>query len=147
MFYKRALIKKENGDFKGAIADYNSAIALDSTYSEAIYNRAFTYKLLGDYTLANNDIDFILELPENQPEHWNMKGNLLILHGDMAEALLCFDRAISYDNNYDEAYYNRGIANLLFNRPIQACNDFEESSRLNYSKAETFLNYICGFLI
>lgn len=143
-FYSRALIKKELGDFSGAILDYDSAIQIDSLYSDAIYNRAFTYKILGDYSNASKDIDLVINLPENRPEYWNMKGNLLILHGDVRASIACFDKAISYDMNYAEAYYNRGVANLLANRPLQGCNDFERSTALGYTRADVIFANFCG---
>lgn len=143
-YYKRALIKKEQGDFSGAILDYDSAIEIDSTYSDAIYNRSFAYKVLGDYSNASKDIDFVIDLPDNRPEYWNMKGNLLILHGDPREAIACFDQALSYDMNYAEAYYNRGIANLLAHRPLQGCEDFERSNALGYERADEIFSNFCG---
>lgn len=143
-YFNRALIKKEQGDFSGAISDYDSAIEIDPTYSQAIYNRSFTYKILGDYTNASRDIDFIIDLPDSRPEYWNMKGNLLILHGDPREAILCFDQAISYDMNYAEAYYNRGIANLLAHRPLHGCEDFERSNALGYTRANVIFSNFCG---
>ena len=73
-----------------------------------------------------------------------MKGNLLILHGDIRGSIVCFDNAISYDMNFAEAYYNRGIANLLANRPLQGCEDFERSSSLGYTRADVVFSNFCG---
>lgn len=144
IYYKRALIRKETGDLEGAIDDYDSAIEIDPNYKAAIYNRAFTHKILGDYTSAQEDIEYIIDLPNDRPEYWNMKGNLMILHGDIRNAIPCFDRAISFDIEYAEAYYNRGIANLLFNRPVQACEDLTRSIELGFENAEVVLKNFCG---
>jgi serine/threonine-protein kinase len=143
-FFKRALIKKEQGDVEGAIEDYNSAITLNPDYTEAIYNRSFAYKVLGDYSSAELDVNQLIELPEDRPEYWNMKGNLLVLHGDLLAAIDCYSRAISYDNEYADAVYNRGIAFLLLNNPFKSCEDLELSIELGYSKAEVILENFCG---
>ena len=145
LYFKRALLKKENGDFEGSISDYNNAIILDSNYSEAVYNRAFTYKIMGDYWNAEKDIDLLIKNHNSRPEYWNMKGNLQILHGNIKEALLSYNQAIYSDLNYSQAYYNRGVANLLLNRQIQACEDFQESLNLGSTKAESIILHFCGY--
>ena len=144
MFFHRALIKKEHGDFDGAIQDYDFAIEIDSAYKQAIYNRAFTYKLAGDYYSAEEDLKFLVNSGDQKPEYWNMKGNILILKGDVFESVACFDNAISYDMNYAEAYFNRAIANLLLFRPLQACDDFQRSIELGYDKAGLMFDNFCG---
>ncbi len=144
-FFKRALIKKEQGNLKGSIVDYGSAIEIDSIYVDAIYNRSIAYKILGDYKNASEDIDFLIEIGEEKPEYWNMKGNLLVLHGDMEEALKAYASAISLNYDYSEAHYNKGIANLLLNRPIRACDDFQKSISLGNQKAEEIVLHFCGY--
>jgi tetratricopeptide (TPR) repeat protein len=144
-YFKRALIKKEKGDYKGSIYDYNKAISLDSNYSEAIYNRSFTYKIRGDYFSAQEDIEELIDDNESRPEYWNMKGNLQVLHGDMQGAVLSFNIAISYDSDYSEAYYNRGVAKLLLNQTIPACEDFQTSIDLGNKKAEEIVLHFCGY--
>ncbi|MFK8037310.1 MAG: tetratricopeptide repeat protein [Crocinitomicaceae bacterium] len=144
-FFKRALIKKEQGNFEGAISDYESAISIDSSYADAIYNRSFTYKILGDYLSAEKDIDLLINDTQDKPEYWNMKGNLLVLHGDIEEAITFYNEAISINYEYSEAYYNRGIANLLLNHTIQACQDFHRSVDLGNPKAEAVILNFCGY--
>lgn len=144
-YFKRALIKKENGNYTGSIADYNSAILLDSSYSEAIYNRSFTYKVLGDNWSAERDIDLLISENENRPEYWNMKGNLQILHGNIEDAIVSYNIALSYNHEYSDAYYNRGIAKLLLNLTVSACDDFQMSIDLGNEKAQEIMLHFCGY--
>lgn len=143
-YFKRALLKKESGDYKGSISDYTSAIAIDSNYSEAVYNRAFTYKVLGNYWDAEKDIDLLIKTQNSRPEYWNMKGNLQVLNGNIVEALLSYNEAISSDLNFSQAYYNRGFAHLLLNNQRKACEDFEVSLNLGNKKAESIIVHFCG---
>ena len=144
-FFKRALIKKEKGDLKGAISDYGAAIAIDSSYVDAIYNRSFAYKVLGDYLNAEKDIDVLIEGSTDRPEYWNMKGNLLVLHGSIKESIKYYNEAISIDIAYSDGYYNRGIAYLLLNNTISACHDFRRSIDLGDDRAEQIIANFCGY--
>ena len=47
--------KSENGDYNGAISDYNKAIEINPNFAEAYYNRAITKYYMGNYIGACED--------------------------------------------------------------------------------------------
>ena len=55
-------MKDENGEFEGAIEDYNKAIALNSKNAMAYFNRGNTYFNLGNKTQACEDWNIAREL-------------------------------------------------------------------------------------
>lgn len=144
-YFKRALIRKEQGDLEGAVDDYSEAIEINPDYEKAIYNRAFTYKLLGNYMEAEDDLNDLKDGLDAEPEFWNLRGNIQVLQGDFSQAIRYYDKAISFDMEYAEAFYNRGIAKLLLNQHEMACEDFEYSINLNYDRAELIYDSFCGF--
>lgn len=138
----RALIKKESGDLNGALQDYSSAIAVNPNNSKALHNRGYVLKLMGDYTSALNDATALVKLDPNTPEHWNLKGNLHFLYNEFEEAIQAFTNAIAMHPEYAEAYYNRGLAQLMNYMLAQGCADLRESEALGYDGAdEVYSNY------
>jgi len=134
----------QEGDFKGALAEYDQAIEMDSFYIDALYNRAFILKYMGDYTNAMRDTELIIKLEPESPQQWNLKGNIQVLFGDYREAINSYKEALNLDPNYAEAFYNRGLAYKMSNQIYEACSDFEESIRLGFSRALQANKNICG---
>ena len=56
------------GDFKGAIEDYNQAIAIDSNYAKAYYNRGVVNLKTSDLMNALNDFKKAIALQADYPE-------------------------------------------------------------------------------
>jgi tetratricopeptide (TPR) repeat protein len=79
-----------------------------------------------------DDARLIVELESESPEFWNLKGNMYILYGEYYEAISCYDKAITQNSNYAEAFYNRGLAFLMSYTPQRGCQDLLESRRLGY---------------
>ncbi|MCH2234124.1 MAG: tetratricopeptide repeat protein [Crocinitomicaceae bacterium] len=143
LFYKRGLIKKETGDLEGAAEDYESASNIDSNHFEAAYNLVFTNILLGEYDEAMTNVSSIKDNEWDNPNYWNLKGNVAILNSQYESAIEFFDMSISYQNDYAQAYYGRGIAYLLTDKPIQACEDFSRSSSYGLTEAEEVQGFFC----
>src|SRR5512141_1029322 len=56
-FYNDGNIKKKSNDFKGAIEDYNKAIAIHPKYSQAYNNRGSAEGSLSDFKKALSDFN------------------------------------------------------------------------------------------
>jgi len=65
--------------YEAAIADYSSALALDSTFSYAWYNRASARMFINDYNGALNDLTMAIHYEPTLAEAYYNKGLLLIL--------------------------------------------------------------------
>lgn len=145
VYFARAMVKKSVGDLEGAIADYDSAQMGDSVYTKALYNRSYTYQLMGDQASAMADAAQIVELEEDDPSSWFLKGNVHLLFAEYKEAVDAYDEAISADPDYAQAYHNRGIAFHMSYRPLQGCEDLERAMQLGYEDSEEAFQYFCGF--
>jgi tetratricopeptide (TPR) repeat protein len=143
-YYMQGTLYSQQGNMSKSLMSYNSALALDSSYSKALFNRSFTWKMMGDFSSAMQDATLIVQIDPESPEYWNLKGNLHLLYADYYEAISCYDRAISLNSEYPEAFFNRGLAHLLSYSPGRGCDDLQVSERLGYKRAEKVINSFCG---
>ena len=65
--------------FEAAISDYSSALALDSTFSYAWYNRASAKMFINDYEGALKDLTTAIHFNPTLAEAYYNKGLLLVL--------------------------------------------------------------------
>jgi tetratricopeptide (TPR) repeat protein len=143
-YYLQGVLLGQKGDIKRSLESYDNALAEDNYYTKALFNRSFTWKMMGDFTKAMDDANTIVELQPESPEYWNLKGNMHMLYADYYEAITSYDNAIMLKPDYAEAYYNRGLAFLMSYTPKRGCEDLNESKRLGYNRAaEAILNF-CG---
>ncbi|MEM6318312.1 MAG: tetratricopeptide repeat protein [Bacteroidota bacterium] len=143
-FFERALVKKAMGDVKGVIADYTTIIKRDApNFLDAHFNRAISYKKIGQWTDALNDLEEILRYQSDDPLTWKVRGNLHLLGGRYTQAIADFTEAINLNSDLGAAYFNRGIAHLLNYNSMTACVDFERSANEGYERAVDKQQYFC----
>lgn len=68
------------------------------------------------------------------------RGSDLLSAGKYTEAIQHFDKAISLNKQYVEAYNNRGIAYFSLRQPNQAISDYTQAITINPQMAECFYN-------
>src|SRR5262249_60612061 len=69
-YFNRGVAENANGDFEGAIADYNRAIELDPKYAAAYSNRGIAKQAKGDLDGAITDFSRAIELdPQDLMAH------------------------------------------------------------------------------
>lgn len=143
-YFARAVLYKQMGDKENALEDYNTVIDMKGeTYLEAFLNRGLTKKMLGDYGGALADFNRIIEeFPQNAELRKN-RGNLQMLFGLNRKAIDDYTKAIELNNNYAEAYYNRGLAFLLMHDKISGCADLDRSIDLGYELGMETRLYFC----
>ena len=127
-----------------ALADYDKALILNDNYNAAFYNRAYTLKVLGEYTRALKDgSEFLFNEPDS-PKAWNLMGNAYAMQSDYLQAIDSYTSAVNLNPEYAEAHYNRGLVNLMSNKYEPGCQDLLEAERLGYDKASLKLQAFCG---
>lgn len=90
----------------------------------------YSLRLINLY-IASNDYDKAIEIlnavvaidPEN-PELWNVKGQLLEAQGDIAGAIGCFEKALNMNPNFALALGNMG--RMYFNQAVEKNNELSE---------------------
>jgi tetratricopeptide (TPR) repeat protein len=144
-YFDRARVRKAQGDRKGALKDYNKVIdQKGETYLEAYLNRGLTRKMLGDYDGALEDINKVLSKDPENPTLYKSRADLYLLFGEQDLALQDYTLAIDLNDNYAEAYYNRGLALLLrFDRKA-GCEDLTRAEQLGFETATEKKKYFCS---
>ncbi len=144
MHFARALTRKSLGDWGGALQDYNKALGFDAGFQQALFNRAVTRKLLGDYDGARRDAEQLLRLSPNDPQIWNLRGNVALLFDQFTEAISHYSQAISMNPDYAEAHHNRGIAYLMRLEPLRGCPDLQISASKGYTPSDQVMAAFCS---
>jgi tetratricopeptide (TPR) repeat protein len=140
----------ENGNYTGALAQFDRAIGLDAKDSWfAFANRGRAHLAVGSYPAALSDFNRAIALNQQYPWPIQVFANRFlgmgrqyawaIAHrgetyrqmGNYEAALADFDRAIALDENYAWAIASRGVAYWLMGNYEAALADFDRAIQLD----------------
>lgn len=150
-------------DFPNAIEDFTKAIQLDNKFFPAYFMRALTYskqleykkaeesqdnndtsplnntknnKLSNiDYEVIKSDLNHVIEIaPDFQYGYYNLASLQTTLR-DYRSALVNYTKAIKIDNNFAEAYYNRGLTNIYIGNNKEGIADLSKAGELGIVSA------------
>jgi tetratricopeptide (TPR) repeat protein len=133
----RGASRHAEGDLRGAVAEFERALATAPDSPEVYNNRGATRHALGDLAGAQADLDRALAINPRYPEAYNNRGIVCHALGDLAGALGDFDRALGLRPRYAEALCNRGITRQAVNDLDGAIADFDRAvgARPDYAEA------------
>lgn len=106
--FNRGRAKRDDGDFRGAIVEFDKAIEIDSRQARYYFHRGVAKQGNGDLDDAIADYGRAIEL---DPEHslvYNNRAAARWTQGDLKGALADYDKAIDVPRRYAGAYINRG---------------------------------------
>jgi tetratricopeptide (TPR) repeat protein len=92
---ERGIKKYEKGDFSGALAEFNAAIAANSKDLEALDNRAMLYFQLGQAKKAFADLNRAIKFYPRDDYSYSKRGEFRRLTGDLAGSLADYLKAVS----------------------------------------------------
>lgn len=129
----RGLAKSFKGDWKGCLADINSALTIAPENAEFLVTRAFTHLHLGDLPSANADFATIERLdPKEGPKAKLQIAQGLISRarsksagGDNAAAIKDLNMVIALFPELGVAYHERGCAKSDLKQYKEAIADFD----------------------
>lgn len=118
-----------------AIAELGKAVAIQKEkqqddYSQAYFQRALLYQMMGKTEEAISDADMVVQLTPNEALGYSLRGALYELGlGDHERAIQDLDKAIELEsrNSLGAAYYHRAEAYVNSSRPgryEQAVQDY-----------------------
>ena len=128
------------GDYKGAIADYDSAIRLKPDYAGAYYNRGLAKGMLGQHFAAIADYDSAIRLKPDYANAYNNRGIVKSNLGQHFAAIADFDSAIRLKPDDADVYYNRGTVKSNLGQHLAAIADYDSTIRLNPDHADAYNN-------
>lgn len=113
------------GDARRAIDEFNDAIALDATYSEAWSGLSRAYRRLGQYDRAIEYIQKAIGLEPGRASFYNSLGTTYARTGDHEAASRAFAEAMRLDPEDDAARFNLALSQFLLERYGEAYRLFE----------------------
>jgi protein O-mannosyl-transferase len=135
--------KYETGDQKGAIADYEQAIALEPRYATPYNNRGAVRLDQQRYGEALADFERAIDLDAKNFVAFYNRGNVYFDYRDLSKALADYEKAIALNPNYADAHYNAGITKILLGNKKDGCWDLSKAWRLGFQKAEEVIQNNC----
>ena len=139
-YFMRGYMKYESGDYRGAIAAFDSAIKLKPDYTEAYSNRGVAKADLGQLNAALADFDIAIRLKPDYAEAYYNRGVVKVDLGQPNAAISDYNTAIRLKPDYAEAYYNRGVVKADLGRPNAAISDYDTAIRLKPDYASAYVN-------
>lgn len=140
-YFHRGNMKASLGDDKGAIADYDRSLSLDSTNADTWFNRAIAHENLGNFQLAVDDYTKALELmPEDADAYYN-RGITKFKMDDLQAAEADFDTALELDSIDPDKYYMRALARCKLGDTEAGCKDARTAEALGGNATDIIQKY------
>ena len=122
-----ALVALES--FNEADTAYERAAAIEPTTAGAYYSRlSEVYRRAGHYDRAIRALDRCIRESSDEPVYHLLFGDIMVEKGDIAAALIAYERAIKLGPAFTGAYYNR-LGNTLarFSHHEKAVTAFQKA--------------------
>ncbi len=136
----RGLAYYANGDYAGAITNFNLAVACNPGYADAHFNRALAYYAAGDYIKAIDGYTGALTCNPGYYQAYDGRGRAYYATGDYAHAVADYTRAAAYNPAYAKAYYNRGIVYAALGNFGRALQDYSRAVSIDPDFADAYYN-------
>ena len=136
----RGCAKNNTGDFKGALEDFNKAIALVPGYATAYNNRGWAKTNTNDLNGAMEDFNKAIALNPDYETAFCNRGGLKEKFNDFNGAVEDLNKAISMSLDDAIAYSNRGWAKTMMHDYTGAIDDFNKAIALSPGLAMAYSN-------
>lgn len=139
-YYVWGNVKFKQGDYVGAISDFDNAIQLKPDYAEAYNNRGLAKHKMGEYTAALADYEIAIQLKPGLSVTYNNRGLTKQALGKLQAAIKNYDKAIQLKSDDVVVYNNRGLAKDKLGKHIEAITDFDIAIQLNPNYVDSYNN-------
>ena len=139
-YYNRGCAKLDKGDLEGAIADFDRALELDPTGTNAYINRGTAKHHKHDLNGAIADYNRAIKLDPKYALAYLNRGLAKTGKDDWDGAILDYNRAIELDPKYALAYFNRGNAKSEKGDLDGGITDLNRAVELNPNDAHSYNN-------
>ncbi len=139
-YFCRGNARVDRGDLRGAIQDFDKAIAFNPRDSKALNNRGYARRNTGDTAGAIEDFDRAVQMDPRNAQAQNNRGTLRYEMKDFAGAVAAFTYAIEAHPQMAVAYKNRGLAYKAQAEFDRACGDFDRAIELDAGLLAAYMN-------
>jgi tetratricopeptide (TPR) repeat protein len=140
-FYReRGIAAYRNGDFLGAIGNFNEAIRLNPDDAQSYNIRGDVWDELGVFDRALADYDEAIRLDPDNPAVFHDRAILWQRKGALDKALVDLDRAIRFSFADANLYCDRGLVWYQKGRHDRAIADFDRAIKLDPNFAAAYIN-------
>ena len=155
LYFARAIEFALVQDYESAIDDCTRTIILDHTFYLAYFARAnWRYKIISvqRYESDNNkeihlaleimlrDYDFIInKVPDFHYAYYN-KANILCAQKEFKDAIAYYSKAIEIDEDFAEAYFNRGLTYIYTDEVNKGIDDLSKAGELGIYQAYNLIS-------
>ncbi|MCH7411249.1 tetratricopeptide repeat protein [Belliella sp. DSM 111904] len=142
--YKRGRSYEEIGDFDNAEKDFLLALENDSKNTQIMLSLSSLYHKNKNHNRALLYAEYAVEVPGAPAMAYFMKARALHQLGNTDEALKEYGAAIKMDDNFGQAYYNRGLLKIATDKKSSGCEDLRIAEKLNIEAASEVLAKYCN---
>ena len=133
-YYNRGNAYGDIGEYNRAIADYDTALALQPGYVYALNNRGNAYVQKGEYERAMADFDAAIRLKPDFAEAFNNRCYDQAILGRLSQALADCDRSLAMRANDAKTLDSRGYARLRAGDYAGAVADYSAAIKIYTAK-------------
>ncbi len=128
--------KMRNGDFDGAIAEFNEVIRISQIYpanvqSASYISRALAYEGKGDLDKALTDFSKAISLQSNNAFAYQNRAGVFEKQNEIDKAIADYSKAIKLNPKFPFPYRGRGLLLLKKGKDTEAEADFAKYLELN----------------
>ena len=124
-FFNRAILKYEDNDITGSLADLDRVLQEEPGNALTLYNRGLIRAQVGDYHNALEDFDRVLNInPNNVLAYFNRAAVFMEL-GRYRDAMDDYSQAINLYPDFAKAYMNRSVAKSQLGQYTSAKRDYD----------------------
>jgi tetratricopeptide (TPR) repeat protein len=136
IYLNRAIAYSKMGLLDRALADFDTAGALDPENERLRQTRAFVYFQAGRFDKAIADYDFLIGLQPREKSHYFNRGLAKVNAGRSEDAIADFTRCVELDPNHKEAYFNLAVVNYDLQRYREALAWAQKAKAAGYPVPE-----------
>jgi tetratricopeptide (TPR) repeat protein len=142
-YLQSGLEKHKNQDYKGAIKDYDKAIAADKNLTEAYFNRGTCALALKDFKTAMADFNKTLALDPAYVKAYYNRATVFASEDKYEQALPDLDKLISLEPSFPNALNLRGQIRAQTGNKEGGCEDFNKAKEFGDALADKYIMIFC----
>lgn len=143
VYIDRAQLKRDLGDYRGAIQDFSKAIELNPNNAYAYMRRGFVKIKLVDQRGAIQDFNKAVELSPSNSIFYTARAASKTLLEDHSGAIQDCDEAIELNPSNAETFMIRGISKIELGQKNEGCLDLSKAGELGYFEAYEIIKQYC----